>query len=93
MKIEYNNITNFKSLNNPIKPFKIKTKHGNILFNEIKFNQNISPKLLQEIGNFFLDNFAVQSSHPFWKKCRKGDIEYDKNIYQEYILIYVFYLV
>lgn len=84
MKIEHSSL-NFKSINHPIKPFQLKTNNGKLLFTEIKFNKEINPNLLQEIGSFFLDNFAAQSSHPFWKKCRKNHIEYDATTYQNYI--------
>lgn len=40
---------------------------------------------VQDIATFFLDNFAHQSSHPFWKLCRKDDPAYNKKIYKEYL--------
>lgn len=81
----YNN-TNFKSLNHPIKPFTIKTMGDEIKFKEIDYTRKTyKSKFLKEIGSFFLDNFANQSSHPFWKQCRKGTADFNKNTYGDYL--------
>ena len=65
MDIQNYNHTNFKSLNNPVKPFKIKTGNDVIYFKEIDYNKPVKKKLLKEISTFFLDNFANQSAHPY----------------------------
>lgn len=84
MKVNNNSSINFGSINHPINAFRLKTNKGNIIFNEIKLDQKIDHKNLKEIASFFLDNFAAQSTHPFWKKCRKKAPEYDYNVYREY---------
>lgn len=85
MDIQNYNHTNFKSLNNPVKPFKVKTGNDVIYFKEINYNKPVKKKVLKEISTFFLDNFANQSSHPYWKFCRKHTNTFDKAIYDDYI--------
>ena len=85
MEIQNYNHTNFTSLNNPVKPFKIKTGNDVISFKEINYNKPVKKKLLKEISTFFLDNFANQSAHPYWKFCRKHTSTFDKSIYNDYI--------
>lgn len=80
-----NNNISFTSINNPIKPFVLKTKDGNLYFKEIDYNKKPTKKELKEIGSFFLDNFAYTSAHPYWKYCQKTNSQFDKNTYNEYV--------
>lgn len=71
----------FKSLNNPVKPFTIKTEKDVISFAEIDYTKKPQKNFLKEVAEFFLDNFAFQSGHPYWKALRKNTPEYDDNLY------------
>jgi len=76
-----NNQMHFKSLNHPIKPFKLKAGNDIIKFKEIDYTQKPSKELLVDTFTFFLDNFANQSSHPYWKKCRKHTETFERKTY------------
>lgn len=84
MRIQENYV-NFTSLNRPIKPSNIKVDREVLSFGEIDYNKPPTNELLEDIATFFLDNFANQSSHPFWKSCRKGTKTFDKKVYNNYI--------
>lgn len=77
------NYIHFSSLRCPIKPFRIKTSKGYLYCTEIDYKKNYPDKFYKKIGKFFLDNFANTSSHPFWKKCRKPNL--NKEIYNDYV--------
>lgn len=85
MNISNNTSLNFKSLNNPVKPFKVQTSEGEISFKEINYNKKPRKPLLKEVSTFFLDNFAATSSHPYWEKCRKGGEQFDEDEYDFFI--------
>ncbi len=79
------NHISFTSKNNPIKPFVLQTKDGELHFQEIDYSKKLAKKKLKEIGSFFLDNFAYTSSHPYWKYCQKNNSEFDKETYDIYV--------
>ena len=84
MQVEKINPTiSYTSKNYPIKPFKIKTDKGVLFCKEIDYDKEYGNSFYRNIGEFFLDNFAATSSHPFWKKCRKPTL--DREIYNDYI--------
>lgn len=85
MDIRVRGSVGFTSLNHPIKPFKIKTNQDVISFSEIDYTKNASKDFLQDVSNFFLDNFANQSAHPYWKQCRKDAQTFKKEVYDDYI--------
>ncbi|MBP3846596.1 GNAT family N-acetyltransferase [bacterium] len=73
----------FSSLRCPIKPFRIKTSKGYLYCSEIDYNKDYPDKFYKKIGKFYLDIFANTSSHPFWKKCRKPNL--NREVYDDYI--------
>ena len=75
----------FKSLNHPVKPFKINTENDIISFKEWNYREKPQKYALKEVATFFLDNFANQSSHPFWKTCRKNTPTFNNAVYKDYI--------
>ena len=77
------NYIHFSSLRCPVKPFRIKTSKGYLYCAEIDYKKDYPDKFYKKIGKFFLDNFANTSSHPFWKKCRKPNL--NKEVYNDYI--------
>lgn len=84
MQVEKINPTvSYTSRNYPIKPFKIKTDKGVLTCKEIDYDKEYGNSFYRNIGEFFLDNFANTSSHPFWKKCRKPTLNLE--IYRDYI--------
>lgn len=84
MKINNNNNNiSFSSLRCPVKPFKIKTQKGCLYCSEIDYKKNYDDDFYKNIGEFYLDIFANTSSHPFWEKCRKPNI--DKRTYRNYV--------
>ena len=75
----------FKSFNHPVRPFKINTGSDTIYFKELDYKRPAKKRLLKEVATFFLDNFANQSSHPFWETCRRGTKTFIKSTYKDYI--------
>ena len=68
MKITSNNSLSFKSINNPVKPFVIKTKIGNLSCAEIPTEELYHSKKLRELSHFFCKNFASLTTDPYWLK-------------------------
>ena len=85
MKIQSITNTNFSSLKYPIKPFKLNTSKGCVSCCEIDYLKSIDSKNLKQLGEFFLDNFAASSSHPFWKLCQKKNKFFNKHVYNDYL--------
>lgn len=81
MNISTNNNFTFKSFNQPVKPFSIKTKNDEIKFKEIDYTQPQSDEFLDNISEFFLDNFATQTANPEWQGVRKNTIGFNQNVY------------
>ncbi len=77
------NTVQFSSYYNPIKPFDIKTSAGLLHFSEVNYKHPPKNTFYRKLAEFFLDNFANTSSHPFWEKCRKPLV--DTSVYDEYI--------
>ena len=75
----------FRSFNHPVKPFKINTGNDVIYFKELDYTRQPKKHLLKKVATFFLDNFANQSSHPFWKTCRRGTPTFINSTYKDYI--------
>lgn len=69
---------NFKSLNNPVKPYVIKTRVGNLSCAEIPAKQLYNSKKLEEISHLFCRNFATLTKDPYW-------LEYNDSSKREYI--------
>ena len=70
----YNNL-NFYSIQNPVKPFRVATKHGNLTVSEIDYSKDLTPNFIKKINKFFTDNFSVETNDPFWLRYRKGTPE------------------
>lgn len=68
MDIIFNpNNTNFKSLNNPVKPFKVVTKAGDILVGEIPIDKLKKKKVTKSIAKLFCKSFSQSSEEPYWQ--------------------------
>ncbi len=85
MDVKRNSQIRFTSVNHPVKPFLIQTNDNVIKFKEWDYDKLPKKSALKEIAKFFLDNFANQSSHPFWKTCRKGTPTFIKSTYNNYV--------
>lgn len=72
----------FKSLNNPIKPFVIKGDDDEIKFEEVDYTKPQSEELLDNVSEFFLDNFVKQSTYPNDKILRKDTPDFNENSYK-----------
>jgi len=57
----------FGSLNNPVKPFVIKTTKGTLHFREYDYTKRTKNKFWEKLMGFFNDNFANTTSDPAWK--------------------------
>jgi len=81
-KINYtNNKTTFTSYNNPIKSFDIPSPKGMLHFYEINSKHQAKNSFCKALAEFFLENFATTSSHPYWKLLisdKKTDLFYDR---------------
>lgn len=71
----------FTSLNNPVKAFKIKTQNDVITFKEVNYKKPPKDKLLGKVAEFFIENFANQSSNPDWRFCKKGTKDFSYEIF------------
>lgn len=56
----------FTSLNNPITPFVMNTKKGDVLISEIPAFYLRDEKFLKRILQFFVKNFASHTKDPYW---------------------------
>lgn len=83
MEINSRNSVSFTSFNNPIKPFKVMTRHGEVCFREVNYRFRPHNGFYRKLATFFIDIFADTSSHPFWKSLRKPLS--NKPVYEEYI--------
>lgn len=75
----------FTSLNNPVKPFRVLAENRAVKFKEIDYFKLLSDKELNNLGEFFLDNFAKTSTHPFWEMCRKNARNFNKDLYHAHL--------
>ena len=68
----------FKSRNNPIKPYVINTKIGQLSCFEIPTKQLLDDNIIKEFSKFFCKNFASLTEDPYWlnynKKSHQKDI-------------------
>lgn len=62
---------NFSSRNNPVKPFTLKTKAGNLSCFEIPAKKLCNSPKLYEISHFFCKNFASLTEDPYWLSYNK----------------------
>lgn len=83
MLINNNSNLNFTSLRNPIKSFDVKTHKEVLHFSEINYNHSPKNSFYNKLAEFFLDNFANTSSHPFWLNCRKPTLNVE--IYNDFL--------
>lgn len=67
-KYQYRNSTPFTSKCCPIKPFTVKTKLGDIRFEELPVENYEHRGFLRKMVNFFCLNFAKNSTDPEWLK-------------------------
>lgn len=82
MQINTQNNLSFTSLQNPIKPFKIKTNKGTFYCSEIGYTQKQNDDFYKGIVRYFLDIFADTSAHPFWGKCKNNKWIYNRYVKQ-----------
>lgn len=68
MKVSTSNSLNFKSIKNPVKPFIIKTKLGDLSCVEIPSKELYRSKKLHELSHFLCKNFASLTADPYWLK-------------------------
>lgn len=71
-----NTSVSYTSRNCPIKPFSIKTPKGILYCSEIDYDKKFDKSYYKKIAKFFIDIFANTSSHPFWEKCRKPNLNF-----------------
>ncbi len=83
MQINSQNNLSFTSLQNPIKPFKIRTSKGTLFCSEIDYTKKQDDDFYKGFVKYFLDIFAHTSSHPFWEKCREPNL--NKWTYKRYV--------
>ncbi len=57
---------NFTSINNPIKPFTMKTKHGKILVREMTANELRQKGMIEKLTKLFIKNFVSLTENPDW---------------------------
>lgn len=67
MEININSNNSFTSRNNPIKPFNIYTKKGELRFAEVKPEDIRQKGFLENLTMFFCKNFASISQDPNWQ--------------------------
>jgi|InofroStandDraft_1065614.scaffolds.fasta_scaffold00015_5 ribosomal protein S18 acetylase RimI-like enzyme len=77
----YNNT--FTSLRIPVKSFDVKTSGEVLHFSEVNYKHIPKNSFYKKLAEFFLENFANTSGHPFWTKCRKPTL--DEAVYNDYI--------
>ena len=70
-----NSRLNFTSINNPVKPFKVSTKHGWLSVEEIGASEYTRPEFIKRITKFFIDNFSKDTKDPFWLTYHNGSPE------------------
>lgn len=83
MQVNNKNTVTFSSYYNPIKSFKVRTSSGILHFSEVNYQHPPKNTFYKNLAEFFLDNFANTSSHPFWEKCRKPLT--DRSVYDDYV--------
>ncbi len=69
---------NFQSRNNPLKPFIIKTRLGDLACSEIPSKDLCQSQKLYELSHFFCKNFASLTEDPYWLKYNNPNY---KNIF------------
>lgn len=69
-----NNISSisFKSKLNPIKPFSINTRKGEIYFEEVNLDRDLNSKLIKRVNRFFCRNFSKDTEDMNFMKYRVG---------------------
>ena len=55
---KYNTNLTFKSKINPIKPYKLQTRIGEISISEVNFDKELTCKFIRRLNKFFCKNFA-----------------------------------
>lgn len=81
-----NDIITFKEIDYTKKPKKSFLKRVvGFVHDKLKKTKESS---IHDIATFFLDNFAHQSSHPFWKLCINNKKLYDEYLNKELIASY-----
>lgn len=63
----------FKSKNNPISPFIVKTLKGELTCFEISSKDLYKSKKLFELSHFFCKNFASLTEDPYWLKYNNAE--------------------
>lgn len=66
MQVDINSCQNFTSLNNPIKPFIVKTKRGKVFVRELGANDLRKKGVIEKLTKLFIKNFASSTNDPGW---------------------------
>jgi len=85
---KYNNICNFKSKINPIKPYKMNTILGEISISEINIDKEATPNLMHKINKFFCENFSrdtVDTTYTIYQTLSSEE----KKLFEEGFLRYI----
>lgn len=82
-----NNIS-FTSKINPVKPYKIMTKAGNIYVSEVDIEKELSPKLINQINKFFCENFSEHTKDKNYMQYRTVSLKEKKQREQESMKYY-----
>ena len=87
-----NSKPNFTSRNNPIAPFKIASKLGDIKISEIDYDKDVTLTLMKKLSNFFTEHFSQQTYYEPLKKIKSGTpaerLKYQKEFDQYYTDIF-----
>ena len=75
--------TSFTSRNNPVKPFLISTKLGELSCFEIPSEQLLNNKTLNEFSHFFCQNFASLTNDPYWLSYNNP--QYQNNVAKDFV--------
>ena len=72
--------TNFKSRNNPIKPFVVNTPKGKLYVREFSKVDAGSTKEAKKLATFFLDSFINNTKDPWFLSLKQNNEKYDDAI-------------
>jgi len=80
--IKQNNYNySFTSRNNPVDTFKIATKLGDIIVEEVNYDRDITPKFIKRLTSFFCKNFGADTADPFWNRYKNGTPEQKQELF------------
>ena len=89
---KYNTNLTFKSKINPIKPYKLQTRIGEISISEVNFDKELTCKFIRRLNKFFCKNFAQDTKDTNYSIYSKGSLEQrlecEKDFYTRYLRIF-----